>query len=218
MSTGNGLKGHQLKGKKIYIPRMAYGSARAFAASFRAMGLDADITPPSDHHTLELGGRYTGGDECYPAKITVGDFMRLLQEPGADPAKIVFFMATAGGPCRFGQYAPYLRRILDENGFTETAILSPAAENGYQGLEDLAGPFMRTGWRALVAGDILRKMLLKHRPFERTKGAVTRFTKTRSTTFAAPSRALPSIPGAVESHARFADPLPRPFPRRARRA
>jgi predicted nucleotide-binding protein (sugar kinase/HSP70/actin superfamily) len=172
MSTGNGLQGHQLKGKKIYIPRMAYGSARALAAAFRAMGLDADITPPSDHRTLELGGRYTGGDECYPAKITVGDFMKLLEEPGADPAQIVLFMATAGGPCRFGQYAPYLRRILDENGFSETAILSPSAENGYQGLEELAGPFMRTGWRSLVAGDILRNMLLKHRPFEQTKGAV----------------------------------------------
>ena len=59
-----------LKGKTIYIPPMAHGSARTFAAGFRALGLDARITPPSDDRTLELGGRYTSGDECYPAKVT----------------------------------------------------------------------------------------------------------------------------------------------------
>jgi len=50
---------------------MATGSARAFAAAFRAIGLDAEPTPPSDHRTRELGARYTSGDECYPAKVTV---------------------------------------------------------------------------------------------------------------------------------------------------
>jgi predicted nucleotide-binding protein (sugar kinase/HSP70/actin superfamily) len=163
-----------LKGKKIVVPRLAYGGARALVSAFRAIGLDADITPPSDHRTLELGGRYTGGDECYPAKITIGDFFKVLEEPGADPSKIVFFMVTAGGPCRFGQYAPYLRRMLDEHGYHLTGILSPAAENGYEGLEALATPFMRTGWRALVAADILQKLLLKYRPFEQTPGEIDR--------------------------------------------
>ena len=78
---------HPLKGKRIYIPPMAYGSARAFAAAFRAIGLDAEPTPPSDHRTRELGARYTSGDECYPAKVTVGDFMKVLEQPGIDPAR-----------------------------------------------------------------------------------------------------------------------------------
>lgn len=160
-----------LKGKKIIIPRMAYGSVRALAAGIRAIGLDADITPPSDHRTLELGGRNTGGDECYPAKITVGDFLRYLEQPGVDPSRTVLFMATAGGPCRFGQYATYLRRILDENGYHDTAILSPASETGYAELQDLARPFMRTSWRALIAGDILQKVLLKYRPYEQIAGS-----------------------------------------------
>src|SRR3954468_8866907 len=59
--------------KRIYIPPMAAGSARAFASAFRAIGLDAEPTPPSDHRTRELGARHTSGDECYPAKVTVGD-------------------------------------------------------------------------------------------------------------------------------------------------
>jgi len=169
-SEQEGLGSHPLAGKKIYIPPMAYGSGRAFAAGFRSLGVDADITPPSDHRTKELGARYTSGDECYPAKVTVGDFMRVLETPGVDPSKVVLFMPTADGPCRFGQYAPYLKGILDANGYSSTQVFSPTSSNGYAGLGSLATPFLRTGWRMLVAADILQKMLLKYRPHERNKG------------------------------------------------
>ncbi|MEN6534081.1 MAG: hypothetical protein ABFD60_14740 [Bryobacteraceae bacterium] len=149
---------------------MAYGSGRAFASVFRAIGLDADIVPPSDDRTRELGARYTSGDECYPAKVTVGDFMKLLEAPGADPSKIALFMPTAEGPCRFGQYAPYLRRVLLANGYTSTKIVSPSSKNSYEGLGDLSRPFLRTGWRGLLAADLLQKMLFQYRPHERKKG------------------------------------------------
>jgi len=165
---------YSLSGKRIYIPPMAYGSAKAFAAAFRAVGLDAEPTPPSDHRTRELGARYTSGDECYPAKVTVGDAMKVLDTPGADPARTVFFMPTAQGPCRFGQYSPYLRHVLDLRGYHDTLVLSPSSNNGYGGLGEMAQPFMRTGWRALVAADILQKLLLQYRPYELETGQTER--------------------------------------------
>src|SRR5450755_2852444 len=149
-----------LKGKKIHIPPMAYGSAQAFAAAFRALGIDAAPTPPSDNRTRELGARYTSGDECYPAKVTVGDFMKVLERPGTDPSRVAFFMPTAEGPCRFGQYAPYLRQILDASGFTSVEILSPTSQNAYEGIGAHSKSFLRTAWRALLCADILQKVLL----------------------------------------------------------
>ena len=86
------------------------------------------------------------------------------------PSKIVLFMPTADGPCRFGQYAPFLQGILNESGYQGAQILSPTSNNGYAGLGSLAQPFLRTGWRMLVAADILQKMLLKYRPHERQRG------------------------------------------------
>jgi len=162
--------GHPLKSKRIYIPPMAAGSARAFASAFRAIGLDAEPTPPSDNRTRELGARCTSGDECYPAKVTVGDFMKLLDAPNVDRSKIALFMPTAQGPCRFGQYAPYLRQVLNGNGFDDIEILSPSSRNAYAGLGDLAKPFVRTGWRALLCADLLEKLLLIHRPYEDRRG------------------------------------------------
>jgi len=166
----SGATGDSVTGKRIYIPPMATGSARAFAAAFRAIGLDAEPTPPSDHRTRELGARYTSGDECYPAKVTVGDFMKVLEDPAVNPARIAFFMPTAEGPCRFGQYAPYLRHVLDSNGYQAVQILSPSSGNSYDGLGGLAKPFLRSGWRALLCADLLEKLLLMRRPYEQVRG------------------------------------------------
>jgi predicted nucleotide-binding protein (sugar kinase/HSP70/actin superfamily) len=160
-----------LAGKTVYVPAMAEGSVQLFTAVFRWLGIDAQPTPASTEKTLELGGKFTNGDECYPAKITMGDFVRILETPGNDPSKTVFFMATAEGPCRFGQYAPYLKKILTDARYTSVEVLSPTSKNGYAGFGEFGGQFVRASWRALVMADILRKALLKTRPYETVPGA-----------------------------------------------
>ncbi len=162
---------HPLAGKTVYIPTMADGSAEAFAAVFRWLGVGAVPTPMSDERTRELGGRYTNGDECYPAKVTVGDFMRVIEQPGFDAKRTMFFMPTADGPCRFGQYAPLLSKILRQNGYGDVEILSPTSKNSYAGLGEISTPFMRGGWRALVAASVLRKALHRTRPYETVAGS-----------------------------------------------
>ena len=166
--------GHPLQGKTVYIPAMAQGAVEAFAAIFRWFGVAAQPTPSSNQHTLELGGRFTSGDECYPAKITVGDFMRILEQPGADPNGTVFFMATADGPCRFGQYVPFLRKTLAQAGFPQVQVYAPSTQQAYSDIASLGSTFERTAWRALVAADVLRKTLLQTRPYETVAGSADR--------------------------------------------
>jgi predicted nucleotide-binding protein (sugar kinase/HSP70/actin superfamily) len=163
-----------LAGKKVYIPAMAQGSVEAFASVFRWLGIDAAPTAPSNERTRELGAKHTAGDECYPAKVTVGDFLRIVEQPGFNPRQTVFFMATADGPCRFGQYAPFLRKLLDDAGYPDVQVFSPHSKNGYEDLGDVSGPFLRASWRALVTADLLRKALLKTRPYEVTAGDADR--------------------------------------------
>jgi predicted nucleotide-binding protein (sugar kinase/HSP70/actin superfamily) len=160
----------RLRGRTVWIPRMTHIGARMAAAALRSAGYQASVTPPSDQQTLELGGLYTSGEECYPQKVTMGDFLRIVRAPGFDPGKTAFFMPTAEGPCRFGQYAPYFRQVLDELGYKDVPIISPTSANSYEGMADHAPDMVRSLWRGLVAGDILRKMLLKTRPYETTPG------------------------------------------------
>lgn len=165
---------HALFGKRIYIPAMAQGSVEAFASVFRWLGIEAYPTPQSNERTRELGAKFTAGDECYPAKVTVGDFLRIMEEPGFDAQNTVFFMATADGPCRFGQYAPYLTKILRVASYPNVQVLAPTSRDGYSGMGDVARPFMRAAWRALVSADLLRKALLKSRPYELHAGDADR--------------------------------------------
>ena len=167
--------GNPLSGRTVYIPTMGEGSPEAFAAAFRFLGVNARPTPLSDERTRELGAKYTNGDECYPAKVTVGDFLRVIEQPDFDPERASFFMPTADGPCRFGQYAPFLRKILNEAGYTRVQVLSPTSQNGYADLgAEIATPFLRMAWRALVCADTLHRALLKTRPYETAPGAADR--------------------------------------------
>ena len=150
---------------------MTYVGARLRAAGFRSIGIDAEATPESNAETLELGGLHTSGEECYPEKVTMGDFLRIVHSPEFDRDRTAFFMPTAEGPCRFGQYAPYLRQVLDELGYEDVPVFSPTSKNSYDGFAAHSSDFMRQMWRGLVASDILRKMLLRTRPYEAAPGA-----------------------------------------------
>lgn len=161
----------RLQGRTLWIPRMTYAGARMAASVFRSIGIDARVTPPSDERTLELGGLYSSGEECYPEKVTLGDFLRVIHSDDFDPSRTAFFMPTAEGPCRFGQYAPYLRQVLTEMGHEQIPIISPTSKNGYDGVADHGQEMVRCLWNALVASDILRKLLLKTRPYETRAGA-----------------------------------------------
>ena len=160
----------RLRGRTLWIPRMTYTGARMMAAVFRSVGLEARPTPPSDERTLELGGLYLCGEECYPKKVTLGDFLRIIQARGFQPDEHAFFMPTAEGPCRFGQYAPYLRQVLRDLGYKDVPVISPSSKNGYDGFAAHSSDMMRRMWWGLVAGDIINKLLLKTRPYENATG------------------------------------------------
>jgi predicted nucleotide-binding protein (sugar kinase/HSP70/actin superfamily) len=155
-----------LKGKKVYVPQMSIEGSALMAAAFRYAGIDAQVYPESDGETLRLGGQVTSGDECYPQIITMGNFYKILSDTNFDPEHSAFFIAAAGGPCRFGQYVPYMKKVFRDMGYPQIPIITLTSDSGYH----VAGNFQRIAWYALVCGDILRKLLLKTRPYEMHPG------------------------------------------------
>ena len=168
--AGKGGSKQSLIGRTLYVPQMSHGGAVAFAASFRSAGINARPCPDSDGRTLELGGRHTSGEECLPARVTLGDLLKVTEQPDFVPHKTAFFMPTADGPCRFGQYATYIRKVLRDIGLEDVMVFSPTSQDGYQGVAEQVNELMRTTFRGLTCADILRKMLHKTRPYEVNKG------------------------------------------------
>ena len=166
------IRDYGLEGRRLYLPQMPYGGSYLLASAIRSIGFDAWVTSDSDERTLELGGRVTSGDECYPQKITVGDFLRIIEDEGRE--KVAFLMPTANGPCRFGQYMHLIRAKFDELGYDDVPIISITSNDGYQSIGAYSQDLIRTAWRAVLAQDILMKTLLKTRPYEREKGSADR--------------------------------------------
>ena len=158
-----------LGGRRLYLPQMPYGGTYLLAAAIRSIGFDSWPTSDSDERTLELGSKVTSGDECYPQKITMGDFLRIIEDEGRD--NVAFLMPSSNGPCRFGQYLHLIRSKFDELGYSDVPVISITSGDGYSSIGDYSQDLVRTAWRAVLAQDILMKLLLKTRPYEREKGA-----------------------------------------------
>lgn len=164
-------RGTPIDKRTLYIPRMCEGSTRLFAAAFRSNGIDARACPPGDARTRELAARHLTGDECYPQMVTLGSFLKITEEHDFDPSLTALFMPTATGPCRFGQYTEITRRTMEKVGAGEVMLVSPTCDDGYAALGQKGGKMMHYGFWALVAGDLLRKMLHRFRPYETVAGA-----------------------------------------------
>lgn len=155
--------------RTLYIPRMSTEGARCMAASFQSIGVDARVSPEGDGRTYQLARRYLNGDECLPEAVTLGNFLKVTEQPDYDPSRVAFLMPTSNGPCRFGHYYPLLKQIfLDRK--EPVMVIAPSSATGYEDIGNGARDLVRTGWRAVVASDILRKMLHLTRPFEVNPG------------------------------------------------
>ncbi len=156
--------------RTIYIPYMD-DHGYAMAAAMRAGGVNARQMPLSDEDTLAWGRKYTTGKECYPCIITTGDFLRKIHEPGFDPSRSAFFMPTAFGPCRFGQYNKFQRMVLDDLGLEDVPLVLLDQDKDYQGdVKDLGTDFRRLAWSGIVFVDTLQKMVRETRPYEKNRG------------------------------------------------
>lgn len=162
--------GPGLMGRRLYIHRMTDCGAECLAAALRSVGVEAVVLPPSDARTLELGAHHLAGEECLPAKVTLGDFLKVAESPGFDPERAAFMMPTTEGPCRFGQYAPYIRKVFRDLGYAGVPVISPTSGDGYEQFAKLRPELKRTAWRGFVASDILRKLLFRTRPYEANPG------------------------------------------------
>lgn len=164
--------------KKVYFPPMT-DHAHALAAAFRACGVDTEVLPESDDETVRIGREHSSGRECYPLALTTGDMIKATRMPGFDPDRSAFFMPAGRGPCRFGQYNRYHRRVLDKLGLDRVEVLSPMQDESlHKDFRVLDKDFVLMFWRGVFAVDMLQKALWECRPYEKQQGQTDRVYQT----------------------------------------
>lgn len=162
------------KDRVLYWPYMHDGALVA-AAAIRSCGIESYALPPQTHLDIELGRKYTSAKECFPMICTTGSFIRKLQEPGADPKKISFFMPDHNGPCRFGQYNQLQKIIFDRLGMKDVTIVTPSNDGSYSNIAPgNSSKFRMNVWKGFISFDLIRKLQQQFRPYEKIKGETDR--------------------------------------------
>ncbi len=162
---------NKVEGRTLYFP-YARDTVHAMAAASRLCGINAEVLPMPGPYEIEIARKQTNGQECFPFIATLGSFLKKLQEPGADPSKMTFFMPDHNGPCRFGDYNKLHRIIFDRLGYYEAEILTPTNDNSYAEIAPgKSAKFRLNAWKGIVATDLLKKMVQEKRPYEKVKGS-----------------------------------------------
>lgn len=160
------------EGRTIWVPRLGPGT-RLVAAAARRRGLDAREMPETDAESVALGRTVTSGKECYPAIITSGNMLKVLASN--DPDKVAFFMGTASGPCRFGQYCAFHRILLDRSGYSSVPIITSSSKDSYTSIDGLDSPSFQVDLlRGTVCADIMKAAYRRTCPYETRKGDALR--------------------------------------------
>ncbi len=165
-----GLSTEGLPGRTILIPPMDPVSVNFFAPAFERFGFRTAVLE-ENAETLALGYKHTLGGECVPCPSTLGSTLAYMEKNRLEPSRAALFMPGASGPCRFGQYCKLDSILFEKKGWTDFLILTPSADNAYQGLPQKLRKLL---WDAIVIGDVFQKIVFKLRPYEAVPGEVDR--------------------------------------------
>jgi len=167
----------ELKNRLIGVPYMG-GSSHVIAATLKAMGYKAEVMPSYTKKSQELARKFVSTNTCRPFSFQVGDslaWLHGLREKGIDPNKeAAVFEPRTNGPCRYGQYSVVLRMFFDDDGFSDTVIISPNSEYDYNDMPVDKLELMRLLYlvfKGTFCSDILMDALLRTRPYEKGKGS-----------------------------------------------
>lgn len=140
----------------LVFPSMGKILNEAGAAVFQGMGVRATSLPTTGETELKLGRGNTSCKECLPLLLSVGGLLRYLQSRPNDDELLVVFMPTASGPCRFGQYSPFIDHLIARRQVENVALFSLQAENGYRNVK--GGNIALKLWPAMVICDIMHEV------------------------------------------------------------
>ena len=135
----------------IIIPSMGRLGTDILAKAFARTGLRTEVLPPADDEVLKLGRGHSSCKECLPLQTTIGSLLQYL-ERRPEGEVTAYFMASTDGPCRFGQYHVFSKKLIEKQRIPDLAVLSLTTANGYGGMGDR---FAIAIWRGLVIGCLI---------------------------------------------------------------
>lgn len=163
----------------LLAPQMAPMQFQFIEKAVRDSGLKAVVLNNNSSEIIEEGLRYVNNDACYPAIIVIGQIIHALKSGEYDPEHTTVLMSQTGGGCRATNYISFLRKALKSAGFENVPVVSISArgveDNGLK--EHVSIGLLNKLVMGVLYGDLLMKVLLRVRPYEKFKGSANALYK-----------------------------------------
>jgi len=159
----------------ILAPQMSPVHFELVESAFRYCGYNLEIMKDYSKNAVDAGLKYVNNDSCYPAILTVGQFMAALESGDYDLDNTSLLITQTGGACRATNYVGLLKKALTDGGFGNIPLISL----NMVGLEKNPGfkitlKLLMRGFMAVIYGDVLCRCLYRTRPYEMEKGSANR--------------------------------------------
>ncbi len=156
----------------ILAPEMSPIHFQFVEEAFKASGYNVEILPSVDKKAVDFGLKYVNNDACYPTILVTGQIIEALQSGKYDLDKTSVFISQTGGGCRATNYIAFIRKALQDAGYSHIPVISVNAV----GMEknpgfSFAPKLVNRALMALLYGDLLMRVLYRIRPYEKIAGS-----------------------------------------------
>lgn len=159
------------KGYTILAPEMSPIHFGFLRSGMSALGYNCEILPYGKE-SIEAGLKYVHNDSCYPAVLTIGQFIAALQSGKYDTDRTAIIITQTFGGCRASNYIPLLHKALKSSGFEHVPVISlnfKTKEKGSGFKNNLKVIFKLL--LSILYGDFLMRVLHRTRPYEQVEGS-----------------------------------------------
>ncbi|MFA5675624.1 MAG: acyl-CoA dehydratase activase-related protein [Christensenellales bacterium] len=155
----------------ILSPQMSPIHFDFLHAAFKSSGYRFEILPSVDSAAVEEGLKYVNNDACYPSILVTGQLIEAVKSGRYNTDKLACIITQTGGGCRASNYIGFIRKALYDAGFPHIPVISL----NVAGLEKHPGfkitlPLLRRAMFGMVYGDLLNRLTLATRPYEKNIG------------------------------------------------
>lgn len=165
----------RLENRVVYFPYVSIAFCAIVEAALKSIGLEARVLPKPDAETEYLGRQVTSSRECHPFVATCGDFVKMTRQPGFDPDRAAVLMQNYDGACRFSQYGIGHADLFRRMGLPQIPVIAPLTSTRFDEFSGLFGlRFTKRLWQGWVASEVLERLRLHVRPYEKNQGKTDR--------------------------------------------
>ena len=140
--------------------------------AFRYSGYNLVILDSIDPKAVDAGLKYVNNDACYPSILVAGQMIAALESGKYDLNHTSLIISQTGGGCRATNYIGFIRRALNDAGWSHIPVLSLSAQAFETNPGFKVTPILLHRMiMGIMIGDLLMRVLYRTRPYEAVAGS-----------------------------------------------